>query len=61
MWQKKPQKRTEEVCFGSPAEHNKTKKQAKIDDIYKLATSVKRQTTDRYDIDKIKIRKDLAF
>jgi len=26
MWQKKPQKRTEEVCFGSPAEHNKTKK-----------------------------------
>jgi hypothetical protein len=26
-----------------------------------LATSVKRQTTDRYDIDKIKLRKDLAF
>jgi hypothetical protein len=26
-----------------------------------LATSVKRQATDRYDIDKIKKRKDLAF
>ena len=39
---KKPQKRTEEVCFGSPVKHNKTKKQAKIDDIYKLATSVKK-------------------
>ena len=29
--------------------------------INELATSVKRQTTNRYDIDKIKIRKDLAF
>jgi len=29
--------------------------------INELATSVKYTRTDRYDIDKIKIRKDLAF
>ncbi len=42
MWQKKPLKRTEEVCFGSPVKHNKTKKQAKIDDIYKLCFMLKK-------------------